>query len=131
MSFYDSMITVIPESTGPDFIGWMLPGFTKASFYRTFLSPFLPGKKFTIDTKLNGGIRALFASGFYESVMPMNIYPIFLVKSILAGDIEEMEGLGIYEVTEEDFALCEYICPSKVDIQKIIRDGLDLIEKEG
>ena len=131
LGFYDHMITIIPESTGPELVGWMLPGFKKESLYRTFLSSFIPGTKFVKDTKLNGGVRAFFASGFYEKVLPMNIYPIFLVKSILAGDIEEMEGLGIYEITEEELALCEYICPSKENIQRIIRDGLDLIEKEG
>ena len=61
----------------------------------------------------------------------MRVFPIFLLKSILAGDIEEMEGLGIYEVTEEEIALCEYICPSKVELQKILRDGITLIEQEG
>ena len=131
LGYYDTMISVIPESTGPAFIGWMLPGFKKESFYRTFLSPFLPGQKFEMDTKLNGCVRAFFASGFYGRVLPMNIYPIFLIKSILVGDIEEMEGLGIYEVTEEEMALCEYICPSKKNLQQIIRQGLDLIEKEG
>ena len=131
LGFYDHLITVIPESTGPELIGWMLPGFKKESLYRTFLSPFIPGKKFVKDTKLNGGVRAFFASGFYERVLPMNIYFIFLIKSILAGDLEELEGLGIYEVTEEEVALCEYICPSKESIQKIIRDGLSLIEREG
>ena len=131
LGYHDSMVTIVPESTGPELIGWMLPGFKKESLYRTFLSPFIPGQKFVKDTKLNGCLRAFFASGFYQRVVPMNIYPIFLVKSILAGDIEEMEGLGIYEVTEEEMALCEYICPSKENIQQIIRRGLDLIEREG
>ncbi len=131
LGFYDSMLTVIPESTGPELVGWMRPGFGKDSFYRTFVSPFIPGLKFAPDTKLNGGVRAFVATGYYDQVLPMNLYPVFLVKSILAGDIEEMEGLGIYEVTEEELALCEYICPSKMDIQKILRGGLDLIEKEG
>ena len=70
-------------------------------------------------------------TGAYEKVLPMDIYPMYLIKAIMAEDFEEMEGLGIYEVAEEDMALCEYVCPSKTDVQKILREGLDLIEKEG
>jgi len=75
-------------------------------------------------------VRAFVATGIYERLLPMDILPSFLLKSILAGDIEEMEKLGILEVTPEDFALCEYACPSKTDIQRIIRDGIDLMLKE-
>ncbi len=71
------------------------------------------------------------ATGYYEQVLPMDIYPMYLLKSILAQDFDEMEGLGILEVTEEEFALCEYACPSKVNVQQIIRDGLDLVEYDG
>lgn len=131
IGFYDSMITILPEATSPEFVGWMRPGINKLSYYRSFLSLLIPGKKFSIDTRLNGGHRAFVATGYYEEVLPMKIYPLFLIKSILAGDIEEMEQLGIYEVTEEEFALCEFICSSKADIQDIIRYGLDMIEKEG
>ncbi len=131
LGFYDSMITVVPETISPEFIGWMRPGIDKLSFYRSYLSSLLPGKKFSIDTRLNGGHRAFVSTGDYEKVLPMKIYPLFLIKSILAGDIEEMEQLGIYEITEEEMALCEFICPSKANIQDIIRYGLNLIEKEG
>lgn len=131
LGFYDNLLSVIPEACGPEFAGWMKPGFGKASIYRCFASSFLPGKRFDIDTRMNGGLRAFVATGYYEQVLPMDIYPLYLLKSILVEDIEEMEGLGIYEVVEEDFALCEYACPSKASIQQIIRGGLDLVEKEG
>jgi Na+-transporting NADH:ubiquinone oxidoreductase subunit A len=132
--FYDNLITIIPEP-GPehyDFLGWTLPGFNKISRSMTYLSNYIRlGVKFEQRASLNGGRRAFIATGIFEEVLPMDIYPIFLLKSIIAGDIEEMEGLGIYEVAEEDFALCEYIDPSKNSIQDILRDGLDLIYKEG
>ncbi len=131
VGFYDSMVTIVPEAVSPEFAGWMRPGINKLSFYRNFVSTLLPGKKFSLDTRLNGGIRAFVATGNYEQVLPMKVYPLFLIKSILAGDIEEMEQLGIYEVTEEEVALCEFICPSKADLQDIVRYGLNLIEKEG
>ena len=78
----------------------------------------------------NGEERAYVFSGEYEKVLPMDIYPTHLLKSIMVGDIEMMENLGIYEVSPEDFALCEFVCTSKIEVQKIIREGLDLIRKE-
>lgn len=131
IGYYDSLITVLPEATEPEFVGWMMPGVKRQSYYRAYLSGFFRGKKFVRDTKLNGGRRAFILAGNYEQVLPMRLYPTFLLKSILAGDIEEMEALGIYEVTEEEMAICEYICPSKIEVQKIVRDGLDMIEREG
>jgi Na+-transporting NADH:ubiquinone oxidoreductase subunit A len=82
------------------------------------------------DTNLHGGERAFVLTGVYEKVLPMDIFPMHLLKSILTGDIEMMEKLGIYEVAEEDFALCEYVCPSKIEIQAIVRKGIDLMIKE-
>ena len=126
-----STLTVIPEATESEFLGWALPGFGRLSKYRTYPSAVFGGKRFAPDTKLNGGHRAFLATGYYEQVLPMDIYPMYLLKSILAQDFDEMEGLGILEVTEEEFALCEYACPSKVNVQQIIRDGLDLVEYDG
>ena len=83
-----------------------------------------------MDTNLNGGQRAFVVTGLYEKVVPMDIYPVYLLKAILAEDIDKMEQLGIYEVIEEDFALCEYVCPSKIDVQNIISKGIDLMIKE-
>ena len=87
-------------------------------------------KKFDLDTNMNGEERAYVITGSYEKVLPMDIYPMQLIKSIMIEDIELMENLGIYEVSPEDFALCEFICTSKIDVQEIIRNGLDLIRKE-
>ncbi len=131
IGFYDNLISVIPEATESEFLGWTLPGFKKLSWFRGFASRLRPGRTLSQDTRLAGGRRAMVATGIYESVLPMDIMPEFLVKSCLAQDIEEMEQLGIYEVTEAEVALCEYICPSKTDIQQIIRDGLTLMQKEG
>lgn len=130
IGFHDDMVTLIPESVDSEFAGWMLPGIFKHSMYRTYVSPWLPKREHRIDTKLWGGHRALFASNAYENVLPMRMYPAFLVKSCLIQDIDEMVGLGIYEVTEEEMALCEYVCPSKTDVQKIIRQGLDFLYTE-
>ncbi len=132
VGFYDNLVTIIPEREKWEFLGWLRPGFDKASFYRTFLSKFLgSGYKFIQTTAVSGGERPFIVTGSFEEVLPMDIYPVFLMKSIIIEDIEEMEGLGIYELAEEDVALCEYIDPSKNNFQEILRKGLDLIEKEG
>ncbi len=130
LGYYDSQFTVIPEGDYFEFFGWALPGTGKLSFSRTFASAFMPKKQFRPDTNFHGGERAFVMTGLYEKVLPMDIYPMQLFKAILAEDIDLMENLGIYEVAEEDFALCEFICPSKIEIQSIIRKGLDLMIKE-
>jgi Na+-transporting NADH:ubiquinone oxidoreductase subunit A len=130
LGYYDSQVTVIPEGDYYEFFGWMMPGFDKFSFSKTFASSLLPRKSYSLDTNLHGGERAFVMTGMYEKVVPMDIYPMQLLKAILAEDIEMMENLGIYEIAEEDFALCEYICPSKVEIQSIVRKGIDLMIRE-
>ncbi len=130
LGYYDSTITVIPEGHYHEFFGWLTPGFKKFSFSRTFLTWLIPGKKYRLDTNIHGGVRPFVITGEYEKVLPMDVYPMQLLKSILVEDIDRMEQLGIYEVAEEDFALCEFICPSKTEIQSIIRKGLDLMVKE-
>lgn len=130
LGFYDNMVTVIPEGNYYEFMGWAQPGFNKYSFSSTFLSSLLPGRKYALDTNLHGGERAYVVTGQYEKVLPMDIYPVHLIKAIIAKDIDKMENLGIYEVAEEDFALCEYVCTSKTNVQEIIREGLDLMIKE-
>ena len=97
--------------------------------FETFL--FVPNKTYNLDTNLNGEERAFVVTGLYEKYLPMDIYPMHLLKAILAGDIDKMENLGIYEVVEEDFALCEFVDPSKTDMQQIIRQGINLMIKEG
>ena len=130
IGYYDSQISVIPEGNHSEFLGWALPGFNKYSFYRLFWSWLNPSRKYNLDTNLNGGHRAFVLTGMYEKVFPLNIYPMQLLKAIIAEDIDQMERLGIYEIAEEDFALCEFIDPSKTEMQLLIRKGLDLMKKE-
>jgi len=130
LGYYDSTLTCITEGDYHEFFGWVLPGFNKFSFSRTFLTWMMPWKKYKLDTNMHGGERAFVMTGQYEQVLPMDIYPMHLLKAILAEDIDRMEQLGIYEVAEEDFALCEFICSSKIEIQSIVRKGLDLMVKE-
>jgi len=130
LGFYETMITVIPEGNYFDFFGWATPGFNKHSASRTFTAFLTPKRKFRLDTNFHGGERAFVLSDQYNKVFPFDILPVYLLKAILAGDIEKMEKLGIYEVAEEDFALCEYVCTSKIESQQIVRDGIDLMIKE-
>jgi len=130
VGYYDNMVTVIPEGDYYEMFGWAKPGFNKFSASRAVLSWLIPGRKFKVDTNLHGGPRAYVMTGEYEKVFPMDIYPVQLIKAIMIEDIDLMEKLGIYEVDEEDFALCEYVCTSKTEVQSIIRKGLDLMRKE-
>ena len=130
LGFYDYQITAIPEGVEEEFLGWMTPGLNKFSASRTFLSWLSPTKKYSLDTNLHGEERAYVMTGEYEKVLPMDIYPTQLIKAIMIEDIELMENLGIYEVSPEDFALCEFVCTSKIEVQKLIRHGLDLVRKE-
>lgn len=130
LGFYDNVVTVIPEGRHHEFLGWMSPGFRKFSFSRTFASSFFPRRKYVLDTNMHGGERAFTMTGIYEKVIPMDIYPMHLLKAILVEDIDMMEKLGIYEVADEDFALAEYVCPSKIEIQSIVRKGIELMIKE-
>ncbi len=128
--FYHSQVTVIPEGNYYEFLGWALPGFGKFSISRTFPAFLFPNKKYRLDTNMHGGERAYVMTGMYEKVFPFDIYPLQLIKAILVEDIDLMENLGIYEIDAEDFALCEVIDTSKTEIQKIIRNGLELMRKE-
>lgn len=130
LGYYDSQLTVLPEGDHYEMFGWMAPGFRKCSNSHSFPTWLSPGKEYRIDTSLKGGVRPFVLTGDYEKVLPMNIYPMQLLKSILVDDIDKMEALGIYEVGEEDFALCEFVCTSKIEIQSIIRQGIDLMIKE-
>ncbi len=130
VGYYDYQVTVIPEGDYYEFAGWAAPGFNKYSMSRTFLSWLRPRKKYRLDTNLHGGKRAFVMTGEFERVFSLDIYPMQLIKAIMVEDIDRMENLGIYEVDEEDFALCEFIDTSKTDIQEIIRNGLDLMRKE-
>ena len=130
LGFYDSQISVIPEGNYFELFGWAKPGLKKYSFSRAFLSALRPKSMSRIDTNYHGGERPFVVTGQYEKVVPMDIYPMQLFKAILAGDIDLMEQLGIYEVAGEDFALCEFICSSKIEIQALIDDGIELMIRE-
>jgi Na+-transporting NADH:ubiquinone oxidoreductase subunit A len=130
LGFYDSQITAIPEGHEFEFMGWLALGLNKFSMSRTFFSWLTPDKKYDLNTNMHGEERPFVMTGQYEKVFPMDIYPVLLLKSILIEDIDMMEKLGIYEVTEEDFALCEFVCTSKIKSQDIIRSGLDMVRKE-
>jgi Na+-transporting NADH:ubiquinone oxidoreductase subunit A len=130
IGFYDGQLSVIPEGDKPEILGWIMPNFDKFSISRSFPAFFMFGKKYRANTNIRSGERPFVVTGVYEKVLPMDILPMHLVKSIMINDIDQMEKLGIYEVAPEDFALCEYVCPSKIEMQAIIREGLDIIKKE-
>ena len=129
---FDSLITVIPEGDDVhEMFGWIMPRFGEFSTSRSYFS-WLMGKKkeYVIDARVKGGERHMIMSGEYDRVFPMDIMPEYLIKAIIAGDIDRMEALGIYEVAPEDFALCEFVDSSKVEIQRIVRAGLDMLRAE-
>lgn len=129
---YDNQITVIPEGDdAADFLGWASLGFNKYSVSHSYPTWLLgKGKEYVMDARIKGGKRAIIMSNEYDRVFPMDIFPEYLLKAIIAFDIDKMENLGIYEVAPEDFALCEFVDTSKLEIQKIVRNGLDLLYKE-
>ncbi|MDR0725799.1 MAG: Na(+)-translocating NADH-quinone reductase subunit A [Prevotellaceae bacterium] len=130
VGFYDNRISVIPEGDEYEFLGWAMPRFKKFSASKSYFSWLTPNKLYDLDTNLNGGERAFVVTNQYEKVLPMDIYPVYLLKAILAEDIDKMEQLGIYEVIEEDLALCEFVCTSKIEVQDILRKGINLMIKE-
>jgi Na+-transporting NADH:ubiquinone oxidoreductase subunit A len=133
LGFYHNQVTVIPEGNQLKFVltkGWMGLGFDKFSNSRLFPTFLSSKKQFRLDTNTNGEERAFVVTGELEKVFPFDILPMQLVKAAITDDIDGMENLGIYEVAPEDFALCEYVCTSKINIQDKIRKGLDLIGEE-
>lgn len=137
LGMYDQQVTFIEEGDHYDFMGWLMPGLKKFSFSKTFLSGFarlLPIKNYPLPTEFNtnthGSVRPFLFTGQFERVFPFDIYPMQLIKACIVGDVELQEKLGIYEVEPEDFALCEFIDPSKTEIQTIIREALEVLRKE-
>ena len=131
LGFYANLLSVLPEGDHADFLGWIMPKKDVLSFHRAWgLFSFLNGKdkEYRLDTNTNGEERAFVQTGTFEQVVPMDIYPTYLIKAIMSEDFDNMEGLGIYEVVEEDLALCEYVDVSKHDIQQIVREGLELMQ---
>tara|TARA_R110001592_G_scaffold208843_4_gene459903 strand:- start:428 stop:1780 length:1353 start_codon:yes stop_codon:yes gene_type:complete len=131
IGFYDYQLTVLPEGGNNQFFGWLpFTGLNKFSLSRTALSFLTPNKTYDLNTNMNGEERAYVVTGEYEKVFPMDIYPVYLVKAMMIEDIDKMEALGVYEVAPEDFALCEFACTSKIEVQRVVREALDLVKKE-
>ena len=131
LGFFDNQLTLLREGRERELLGWAKPfRFNQFSTSKAYFSWLLPKKKYKMDTNTHGGVRAFVCSDVYGKVLPMDIFPVYLIKACLAGDIDKMEQFGIYEVLPEDLALCEFVDPSKNDIQAIISDGIDLMIKE-
>lgn len=131
LGFFDNQVTILREGNEYELLGWAKPvRLSQFSSSRTYFSWLTPKRKYNMDTNLHGGPRAFVLNDVYSKVLPMDLYPVHLLKACLAQDIDKMEKYGIYEVLEEDLALCEYVCPSKIDIQQIITDGISLMLKE-
>ena len=126
-----SEVCVLPEGDDThELFGWIAPRFNQHSTSRSYFSWLMPKKEYAPDCRIKGGERHMIMSSEYERVFPMDIYPSYLVQAIITGDIDRQEMLGIYEVAPEDFAVAEYICSSKLELQRIVREGLDLLKKE-
>ncbi|PHN92068.1 NADH:ubiquinone reductase (Na(+)-transporting) subunit A [Maribacter sp. 6B07] len=131
LGYYNNTVSVIPEGDDYEFFGWNKPVFDKVSATRALTFSWMqPNKKYDLNTNTNGEHRAFVVTGQYEKVFPMDIFPMQLLKACMVKDLDEMEQLGLYEVAPEDFSLTEFICISKQPHQKIIREGLDLLQKE-
>lgn len=128
---FHHQITVIPEGDDVhEMFGWIMPRTSDFSTSRSYLSWLCGKKEYRLDARIKGGERHMIMSSEYDKVLPMDIFPEYLIKAIIAGDIDRMEKLGIYEVAPEDFALCEFVCSSKMELQRIVREGLDALRKE-
>ena len=140
ISIYDNQFTVLAEGDDKhEFMGWIIPRFSAFNAGKTDPAVLLDNcvtrwlfgpKQYQWDARMKGGRRAIIVSGEYDKVFPMDIYPEYLIKAMIAGNIDQMEALGAYEVAPEDFALCEYVCTSKMPLQAIVRQALDNLKKE-
>lgn len=128
---HTSEVCAIPEGDDNDeMLGWIMPRTKDFSINRSYFSWLFPGKKYRLDARVKGGERHMIMSGEYDSVLPMDIFGEYLIKAIITGDIDRQEQLGIYEVSPEDFAVAEFVDSSKLELQKIVREGLNLLRKE-
>ena len=128
---HTSEVTVIPEGDDVnEFLGWILPRTNLFSVSKSYFSWLMGKKTYNLDARIKGGERHMIMSGEYDKVLPMDIYGEYLIKAIIAEDIDKMEQLGIYEVSPEDFAVAEFVDSSKLELQKIVRNGLDMLRKE-
>ena len=124
LGFYDRQVTVIAEGGQREILGWLLPGLKKWSLSHTFLSWLTPKRTYDVSTSLHGGRRAVMMTDVYDKAFPLDLMPLQLLKACEIKDVEQMEALGIYEVDSEDFALCELVCPSKKEWQRIVEDAI-------
>ena len=128
---HTSEVTAIPEGDdNNELLGWILPRVNQYSTSRSYFSWLLGKREYDLDARIKGGERHMIMSGEYDKVLPMDIYGEYLIKAIIAEDIDKMEQLGIYEVSPEDFAVAEFVDSSKLELQKIVRNGLDMLRKE-
>ena len=125
-----NMLSLIPEGNVYELLGWAMPRFHRFSVSRAYFSWLCPKKEYKLDTNLNGGERPFVVTGLYEKYLPMDVYVAYLLKACLVKDLDKMENLGIYELLPEDLALCEFVDPSKIEMQQILRDGINLMIKE-
>ncbi len=130
MTFYSNQITVLEEGDYYEFFGSFTPRFDRFSTSRTLFSWLCPRRKYNLDTNTNGGERPILMTGIWEKYVPMDIHPMYLVKACMAGNIDKMEALGIYEVLPEDLALCEFADPSKTEVQEAVQNGINLMIRE-
>ena len=128
---HTSEVCAIPEGDDNDeMLGWIMPRMKDFSTSRSYFSWLFPNRKYRLDARVKGGERHMIMSGEYDSVLPMDILGEYLIKAIITGDIDRQEQLGIYEVSPEDFAVAEFVDSSKLELQKIVREGLNTLRKE-
>jgi Na+-transporting NADH:ubiquinone oxidoreductase subunit A len=128
---YHLQVSVLKEGAEREFMGWLSPGANKHSMLRIYLSQFMKSKRFNFTATTNGSERAMVPVGSYEKVMPLDILPTQLLRSLIVGDTAQAQLLGCLELDEEDLALCTYVCQSKYEYGPILRENLTRIEKEG
>ncbi len=124
VGFYDRLVTVIAEGGQREIFGWLLPGIKKWSLSHTFLSWLTPKRTYDVNTSLQGGRRAFMMTDVYDKVFPFDLLPLEILQACEIKDVEKMEELGVYELDSEDFALCELVCPSKKECQRIVEEAL-------
>ena len=125
-----NMLSLIPEGNVYELLGWAMPRLHRFSVSRAYFSWLCLKKEYKLDTNLNGGERPFVVTGLYENYLPMDVYVAYLLKACLVKDLDKMENLGIYEVLPEELAVCEFVDPSKIEMQQILRDGINLMIKE-
>jgi Na+-transporting NADH:ubiquinone oxidoreductase subunit A len=128
---HDRQVSVLREGKERVLLGWLTPGLEVFSIFPIFVSKLFSKKRFGFSTSLNGSARAMVPIGMYEDVMPMDILPTFLLRSLIVGDVEQAERLGCLELDEEDLALCTFVCPGKTNYGPILRANLEILEREG